>query len=172
MDAFFHRSYTFKAYSSFWLSSTHSSQLLPTLATFRSIQQAELNRSLQHSCGDIPRQWNISNPHQTCSFGEGRRVHEQKDSHSLGIVHNHNDDERSPPRIPLPMICHVQHKLENILLHCHTPLIPPLDMIYLIHTRSLHDGMMTYSRKGFTDELTPSGVGWWSFAWLGYGIRS
>ena len=35
---------------------------------------------------------------------------------------------------------------------------------YLIHIRCLHDGMMTYSRKGFADILTPSGVGWWNFA--------
>ena len=55
-------------------------------------------------------------------------MHEHKDSHSLGIVHNHNDDERSLPRIPLPINCHTQHKLESVSLHCHIPLLSPLDI--------------------------------------------
>ena len=108
------------------LQPTHFSFSHSTLATFPSIQQAELNRSLQHSCGDIPRQCKDP-PYQACSFGEGRRVHEHKDSHSLGIVHNHsdnhNDDGRILPWIPHSMNCRAQSRLASILLHHHIPLL-------------------------------------------------
>ena len=159
------------------LQPTHFSFSHSTLATFPSIQQAELNRSLQHSCGDIPRQWTIANPYQACSFGEGRRVHEHRDSHSLGIAHNHSDSDRNGrvlPWIPHSMNCRAQRRLAVILLHHHIPLLLlPHDMTYLKHIQCiLHDSMMSYSRKGFADGLTPSGVGWRNFAWLGFGIRS